>query len=282
MEYFIMNNVKWIIEDLSDTGFDELAKEVINQGMDCELVNTNEYPIKLDIDRFSTKDDCVLIQSSFQFAEGILHHKSFKPGIFLTPNNYKCTKYYKHFGDYLFNNEYVIMTVKETERNIDFLESKIGEKESGRIFIRPDSGLKPFSGMVFLNRQPYFEHDWSYVKINTNEDDLLIISSPKSILSEWRFVVVNGEVITGSLYKLDYDVCLEYADPDKDKHLYQFAQKMADIYQPDPAFTIDLVVDVKGNLKILEINSFSCAGLYACDKKIIVDRVSKLALKNFK
>ena len=80
-----MNNVKWIIEDFSsDTGFDELAKEVINQGMDCELVNTNEYPIKLDIDRFSTKDDCVLIQSSFQFAEGILHHKSFKPGIFLT------------------------------------------------------------------------------------------------------------------------------------------------------------------------------------------------------
>ena len=274
-----MNKLKWIIEDFSpDNGFDKLAKEVIKQGMDCELVNTNEYPIKMNLDRFS-KEDEVLIQSSFQFADEILSHKDFKIGRFLTKNNYLCTKYYKYFGNYLFNSEYVIMTVKETERNIDFLESIVGEKESGRIFIRPDSGLKPFSGMVFINRSPYFEQDWSYVRTNMKDDDLLIISSPKKILSEWRFVVIEGEVITGSLYKLDYNVDFQQANSIKDKYLFDFAQKIANIYQPDPAFTLDIAVDIKGNLKLLELNSFSHAGLYVCDMEKVVSKISKLVIK---
>jgi len=264
--------LNWIIEDFSpDNNWHKLYKEVIKQGMECELVNTN----KMNIDRFINNGN-VIIQSSFQFAEKINKYHKFNPGVILTPKNYNCTKYYKYFNDYLFNDEYVIMTVKETENKIDFLEKILGERESGRIFIRPDSGLKPFSAMVFINRDPYFRNDWSYVKNNMKEDELLIISSPKTLLSEWRFVVVEGKVITGCVYKLDYDIYFELADIKKNKNMYDFAQKMANIYQPDLAYTLDLVIDIKGNIKLLELNSFSCAGLYACDMEKIVTSIYKI------
>ena len=63
--------------------------------------------------------------------------------------------------------------------------------------------------------------------------------------------------------------------------MYDFAQKMADIYQPDFAYTLDLVIDVKGNVKLLELNSFSCAGLYACDMEKIVKSVSNMVERVF-
>jgi hypothetical protein len=271
--------INWIIEDFnSDNGWGRLGEELKKQGMDYEIINSNEYPIKMNIDRFCGKKN-VFIQSSFQFAEEL--RGKFNPGVILTPDNYKCTKYYKYFGDYLFNNEYIIMTVKETENKIDFLERIIGEKETGRIFIRPDSGLKPFSAMVFINRDPYFRDDWSYVKNNIGEDELLIISSPKTLFSEWRFVVIDGKVVTGSLYKLDYNVEFEVATVEKNKELFEFAQKMADIYQPDIAFTLDLAIDDARDIKLLEINSFSCAGLYGCDMEKIINSISTMVDRRF-
>lgn len=276
-------SLKWIIEHFHDDNrFDRLGKAAINQGIDCKIINTNEQSLDMRKMDHIHPLDTVLIQSSFQFRKEVLDFNknvpTFKIGLPITEENYKCTNYYKYFGNYLFNSEYVIMTVSETCRQIDFLEKILGEKETGRIFIRPDSGMKSFSGMVFINRNPYFTQDWGYVKHNTSEDDLVIISSPKKILSEWRFVVIDGKVVTGSIYKMDYDVSLEPADPISDKHMFDFAQKMADKYQPNIAFTIDLAIGIKGEIGLLELNSFSCAGLYACDMDKIVEAVKKVYL----
>lgn len=268
---------KWLIENFhEDNGYLLLANEVIKQGMDCQIVNTNEYPLKINLEKYSI-DDCVIIQSSFQFADGILRYKDLSPCRFFTPENYKCTNYYKYFGDSLFNNEYVIMTRAEVKRKIDFLERILGEKESGRIFIRPDSGMKSFTGMVFINRKEYFDNDWGFVENSTDPNDLLIISSPKTIVEEYRFVIINGYVVTGSLYKRDYDTVFETLNNETHIDLFTFAQDMAELYQPDITYTLDIVKTCSGELKLLEINSFSHAGLYKCDMSKIVKEVSILA-----
>lgn len=268
-------NVKWIVEDFNeDTGFDSLAKEIMNQGMDCQIINTKDN-IKVDLGRYS-KDDCIMVQSSFEFADGISKVKDFLPFRFFTPKNYKCTSYYKYYGDFLFNSDYVLMTRSEVKRNIDFLVRILGEKETGRIFIRPDSGMKSFTGMVFINRKDLFEYDWNMVEYNTFDNDILVISSPKKIANEYRFVVVNGVVITGSLYRSDYDTVFQTINED-DFELFNFAQKMANLYQPDLTYTLDIVRTENNDYKLIEINSFSHAGLYKCDMAKIVKEVSKLA-----
>jgi len=48
-------------------------------------------------------------------------------------------------------------------------------------------------------------------------------------------------------------------------------------YRPDPIYMMDICVS--GNkLHLLELNSFSCSGLYQCDPSAVVNTVKELAL----
>jgi len=58
--------------------------------------------------------------------------------------------------------------------------------------------------------------------------------------------------------------------------LHKFAEMIAKEYSPEPIFCIDIGVCRNQNeLKLIEINSFSCSGLYKCDETIIVKEVSE-------
>ena len=44
---------------------------------------------------------------------------------------------------------------------------------------------------------------------------------------------------------------------------------------PDPAWTLD-VCESWPDLAVVEVNSFSCAGLYACDYEAVVQAINEL------
>jgi hypothetical protein len=46
-------------------------------------------------------------------------------------------------------------------------------------------------------------------------------------------------------------------------------------------FTMDICKS-SGKLKLLEINSFSCAGLYDCKLDVVINEASKLAIEEWK
>jgi hypothetical protein len=52
-------------------------------------------------------------------------------------------------------------------------------------------------------------------------------------------------------------------------------------YYPDKVFVIDICEDNDGNYWLLELNSFSSAGLYACNKLDIVRKVGIIAEKEW-
>ena len=52
-------------------------------------------------------------------------------------------------------------------------------------------------------------------------------------------------------------------------------------WHPDPVYVIDIVEDNNGKFWLMELNSFSSAGLYACDKQAIVREVSAIATEEF-
>jgi hypothetical protein len=63
--------------------------------------------------------------------------------------------------------------------------------------------------------------------------------------------------------------------PDVPLEVMEYAQGVVNKtkYQPDLAWTID-ICSSENQLKVLEIGSFSCAGLYACDCELIVDNIN--------
>jgi hypothetical protein len=108
------------------------------------------------------------------------------------------------------------------------------------------------------------------------DDDLILISSKKNIKCESRFVIVDQKVVAGSTYRYDgkLDIRSDYFDGAK-----KVAEAMASLdWQPDVCYTCDIALH-NDKFKIIELNIFSCAGLYACDLEKVINAVNELRLK---
>lgn len=121
--------------------------------------------------------------------------------------------------------------------------------------------------------------DWhSYVFCyEPSLDCLLLLSKVHKIKSEWRCVVAGETFITGSQYRKNGDVEISSDCPNEvEKFVKDRSKELKDIA---PIFCIDVGELVTGELKVIEIGSFNCAGLYDCDVKKIVEVASELAIK---
>jgi len=267
---------KWLIEHFDErNGTHNLVAEVEKQGYELALI---EYtPIQQgSIDVFSP-DDCVITQTSISIALDIMKAKKWVPGPWVTSKNYECSSYYAHLGKYLFNDPYVIMPRNDVPRHLNQLHKWIGKDD--KLFMRPNSGLKPFTAQVFnlgLNDQSYlFDADWGWVKEFTDPETLIVIAGPKVIQGEWRFIVAGKEVITGSQYQLK-DNDLKTA-PEYPQEAWDLAVEVACTYQPDPMFVVDICLGEDNKYYLMEIGAFSIAGLYSCNMEKIVQAAVKVA-----
>jgi len=126
---------------------------------------------------------------------------------------------------------------------------------------------------------------WNYTielleDVTSVTDETMILISPlKDIIGEFRFVVCDGQVVTGSEYRWDdrLDIRIDYPI-----ECFDLAEKIANHdWQVDDAYIVDVASTIEGP-KVIELNSFSCAGLYACDLEKIVKSLSSVSLKTWK
>ncbi len=196
------------------------------------------------------------------------------PVTYSTFSKYKCSAYYSHFGSFLFNDKYCLMPLKELERQKFDVFGHYGK--DSLIFIRPDSGEKDFqAGLLdFLDLGKFIDNHQDCLH------DLILVSTPKNIKWEGRFVVGGGEIIAHSTYRYQGQVTRVRAVPEGAKKL---CQKLINInYNPDSVYCLDLVEDNDGEFWLMEVTSFSSAGLYDCDMIKVVQKVSEIAEKDFK
>lgn len=117
-------------------------------------------------------------------------------------------------------------------------------------------------------------------------ETLVVVSRPIEILKEWRLVVTD-RVIAHSQYKQGHGLIrLQGSDllkvRETPQEVLDYAQRVLNEvkYRPDPIWTLDICETADG-LKVLEVGSFSCAGLYACDPEPIIEEVNRLALADW-
>lgn len=269
----------WLIEsDVFDPKVRTLIQEVERQGMRAVVLSDTKY-FDVDYFRLFGDFDCVIFHGCLDMARHIMRKTDWTPGAYCTPEAYNCTSYYPKLGKYLLAQNYAMLPYGDLFRSQDFLYGTFGI--DGTIFIRPNSGLKPFTGQTVYTK--YFCKGVEYMGYGgIKPSDLVVVSEPRNIEAEWRFVVVDGKVITGSLYRFQGESA-DYLGPGYSEESFEFAQEVADeSYVPDRAYTIDVCKTYVGNYYLLEINSFSCAGLYHCDLEAIVREVSRVALEDWR
>lgn len=175
--------------------------------------------------------------------------------------------------DYLLNSDFVMTYWGDLKNNPQKYMNMFNSKY---VFVRPDSGLKTFTGFVAdLTDDVYMMGQDKTTSVN--DWTIVVVSSKKRIDGEFRFIVCNGEVIAGSEYRWDniLDIRSDY-----DKSCFELAQKVAKKNMFDSVYTCDVALTDTGP-KVVELNSFSCAGWYACDYEKVVDTISKAAISEF-
>ena len=186
-----------------------------------------------------------------------------------TFENYTCATYYPQVQELLFNDKYVFIPFKELGRRKWDLYGWLGKQSL--VFIRPDSGEKEFPAEL-VDIQ-----DIDKLVDNYDCDGMAVVSTPKNSVGEWRFVVHEGKVASVSCYK--YQGLLTQV-PSAPPLAHDLVDKViAKGIKPDEIFCVDVVQDMGGDFWVMELTSFSSAGLYANDPKKVAD-VIKAQMKN--
>ncbi len=141
----------------------------------------------------------------------------------------------------------------------------------GPIFVRPCSDDKAFAGLVI---DPERLQAWqSQVRSisdgysSLTPETMVLSATPKLMLQELRFFIVDRQVVTGSVYRTEGRSHLSRV---RDGPAWAYAEQAARLWQPDRAFVLDIAITPVGP-KIIEINSINSAGFYDADLEALVN-----------
>lgn len=275
-----MTKVGWLLDASVFDGYhDELAAAIVRNGHTVKSLNRPNPPYGWEDNGFAYRTAypagaCVVTHADIDLVNRVLSDGHWTPGGFATVEHFYCSHYFSYFGRFLLNQDYIMLPFAELRRRAGFLFDTLGR--DGRIFVRPDSPLKLFTGLVATRET--FTRDLEFMAFYEFPiESLVVVSSPKSIEAEWRFVVAKQRVVAGSQYKRGSEIVLS-------RQIEPAARRLADEivsigYAPDPVWVLDICRTLDGHYHLLEIGSFSFANLYACDKDAVVQAVSEVALE---
>lgn len=265
---------KFIVENFThESSYQGLVKAIKKEGGEVQEIKKGfQYR---DLDKYDEKSP-LLFFGSIEMTNIVTRHLyECYPVSYSNHTNYLCSNYMTYFGEYLFNDKYAMVSLNELHRQKRFFYDTFGK--DSYIFLRPDSGQKTFQAKLL--EECDFER--FYISNDMVRHNLVIVSTPKNIKWEGRFIVSKyGEIIAHSTYRKEGKILRSSAVP---KESIELCKKLLDTgYYPDSVFCIDICEDDDGNYWLLELNTFSSAGLYNCDKRKIVQEVSKIAEEDWK
>ena len=218
--------------------------------------------------------ECVVMYGPIQFVRK--KNKGFIPGAFGFKADTNTSYYMSQLPkNYFFNDDAIYLPFGSILERKEQLCSIFGD----HLFIRPDSGFKSFTGFAVKKEDLEFELSSLKQTKNPANHELCQIAKAKPILGEYRIIICNGKVVTGSQYRWDGKMDIRI---DVHSDAWSFAESAvakAD-WQLDTCYVVDIFISEHGP-KIGEFNSFASAGLYSCDMDAIVDAVSKAALNEW-
>ncbi|MEO0965790.1 MAG: ATP-grasp domain-containing protein [Planctomycetota bacterium] len=195
---------------------------------------------------------------------------NWNPGAWCNVDRFCCSAWYPAAKPWLVHRTWEILPVSEFVAEPDRVLASIGAEET--CFVRPDSPLKPFSGRVLQRDRISLEaldHGFYF-----DDENLPIVVAPvQTVGQEWRFVVIDQRIVTGSGYDADSRTTNR---SEGNSSAQAFAQQIAnELPAPDTVYVLD-ICECDDQLKLLELNPFGGADLYGCDPALIIKAIDEL------
>jgi hypothetical protein len=240
---------------LNDRHHDLLVKCLERMGLTYEMVRFMPFVHNIE---FKTKRKDVMCFGSPNMGWAAAKYGWF-PGSFIN-DNHDFEVQLAHYGDYMLNSDGCVM---------DFTD-KLPEGLD-LFFARPTMDSKIFPATV------YTPDEWNKYVADAQENKAthyiadetrVVISSPKNIQQEIRCWVIDGKVVTASLYKMNGE--RKRLNYDDEWMPVDFANRMAKIFQPARAYVMDIAL-CDDEYKIIEVNLLNAAGFYEANLQKLIE-----------
>lgn len=160
--------------------------------------------------------------------------------------------YYGNLNLPLLNSEAIYIPIKDNLKTYFNVDK----------FVKPSRDLKAFDAGILNKGQTIEDYLMNKNRQRFFIEEQLVVSDVLEMNDEYRFFVVDNEVVTGSAYRLNGVVG---ENTRIDDIVMATAKRYAKLYQPENVFTMDLARLKDGTIKIIEYNCFNCSGVYLCD-----------------
>lgn len=208
--------------------------------------------------------EAVLFHGSLGNAARIAIELPWRPGSFCNVEAFRCSAWCARAQRWLLNADWRILAADQLVADPPPFE---------RMFVRPDSALKPFSGRV-LDRANLGLAALDFGFYFDDPALPVLVAPVRAVEQEWRYVVVDGRVVAGSGYAAEGR---KTRADDPGGESWRFAAAVAaDLEPPEAVYVLDVCL-AEGELRLVELNPFSGADLYACDAAAVVRAAGETA-----
>jgi len=143
--------------------------------------------------------------------------------------------------------------------NQEITERTIGDLKTNWIFeptFIKSKEVKELTGMVLEGE----DKDWWLKEYSDLTSDVEICCSPaQNIEKEWRFWIIDGNIVTGSQYKRNG--CLAIKSPIENS-VFNKAIELSNSWLSNPNIVMDIAEMRNGTFKVVEFNSIHSSGFY--------------------
>jgi hypothetical protein len=180
-------------------------------------------------------------------------------GVYYSEYEYNYNIFSMWFNNLLLNRKCVYLPYGEIHDNFDSLQKYFGSEE---LFIKTNASHKSLGSGVFSKKQ-IEQRTWLY-------SEMCVIAKPVKVLREWRFILSENRVISYSQYLPTWEKTVS-------KDALKLASKLS-VFPPvsDDVWVCDIGETESGELKVIEINAFSCSCLYKADIEETVNAVKEM------
>lgn len=254
--------VRWIIQqNIAENELDKILSACKINNIEYELVYV--IPFDTQMPTFTIDDKINIYYGSISFINNV--YKKYNPiGIFYN-NNFSIENYINKWGSYMLSSDAIVTSFNEF--------SLMQHSDDSLWFIRPDADNKAFAGEVYtFDKIKNWKNSMIQCEnIELDENTKIIVSEPYNITKEWRNYIVNGKVVTSSLYRKNFK--LNKSNTDIPIDMVSFVEDRCKEYMPHDIFAMDIAL-CGGEYYIIECGGINSVGLYASDVDILVKEIS--------
>jgi hypothetical protein len=260
-----MKQARWIIQNnlTSENDFNKMTEACKELGIESEGILV--VPFSPEIPGFTKDDKINIYYGSTTLMYNIYHQMNKPAGLFFDEKTFSMENYINVWGDYMLNSEAKITTFKEF--------CKENHPDDVNFFIRPDADDKSFSGDVktFAEIRSFIEGSTKFDNVILTENTKILVSTPYNITKEWRNYIVNGKVVTSSMYRKNFKLHKDGNDIPED--MIKFVEDRCKEYMPHKIFAMDIAL-CGGDYYIIECGCLNSVGLYHSDIKKMINEVT--------